>query len=169
MENWKEGGPLRFLLTIRWAMIPIEICHVCKFLTSFLWIQTPTTEKIFTIGRWRTFQKVSLKRKGWRTCKEGIVNWGQSILKSECKCSWLGNVVLSVYNYIMSYFPGVFITQYHKSRAGYYINHDLLMNGNSPSTQPPPTLGTNSSSTTSQKTLPKNYTPKTNSNTIKKG
>ena len=29
----------------------------------------------------------------------------------------------------MSYFPGVFITQYHKSRAGYYINHDLLMNG----------------------------------------
>ena len=29
----------------------------------------------------------------------------------------------------MSYFPGVFISQYHKSRAGYYINHDLLMNG----------------------------------------
>ena len=29
----------------------------------------------------------------------------------------------------MSYFPGVFITQYHKARAGYYINHDLLMNG----------------------------------------
>jgi hypothetical protein len=29
----------------------------------------------------------------------------------------------------MSYFPGVFITQYHKSRAGYFINHDLLVNG----------------------------------------
>lgn len=29
----------------------------------------------------------------------------------------------------MSYFPGVYITQYHKSRAGYFINHDLLMNG----------------------------------------
>ena len=29
----------------------------------------------------------------------------------------------------MSYFPGVFITQYHKSRAGYFINHDLLING----------------------------------------
>ena len=29
----------------------------------------------------------------------------------------------------MSYFPGVFVSQYHKSRAGYYINHDLLMHG----------------------------------------
>lgn len=29
----------------------------------------------------------------------------------------------------MSYFPGVFITQYHKTRAGYFINHDLLING----------------------------------------
>lgn len=29
----------------------------------------------------------------------------------------------------MSYFPGVFITQYHKARAGYFINHDLLVNG----------------------------------------
>lgn len=31
----------------------------------------------------------------------------------------------------MSYFPGVFITQYHKSRAGYFINHDSIMNGSS--------------------------------------
>lgn len=29
----------------------------------------------------------------------------------------------------MSYFPGFFITQYHKSRSGYFINHDLLING----------------------------------------
>ena len=29
----------------------------------------------------------------------------------------------------MSYFAGLLTTQYHKSRAGYYINHDLLMSG----------------------------------------
>ena len=27
----------------------------------------------------------------------------------------------------MSYFPGFFITQFHKNRAGYFINHDLLI------------------------------------------
>lgn len=29
----------------------------------------------------------------------------------------------------MSYFPGVFVTQTHKSRNGYFLNHDLLLNG----------------------------------------
>ena len=69
----------------------------------------------------------------------------------------------------MSYFPGVFITQYHKSRAGYYINHDLLMNGTSPLTQLLLTLETDSSFTTSQRTLPKSCILKINSNTINKG
>lgn len=56
----------------------------------------------------------------------------------------------------MSYFPGVFITQYHKSRAGYFINHDLLMNGRATPTQPLPKLATNSSSTISPKTSLRN-------------
>ncbi len=56
----------------------------------------------------------------------------------------------------MSYFPGVFITQYHKSRAGYFINHDLLINGTYSPIKPPPNPETNSSSTISLKMYPKN-------------
>ena len=69
----------------------------------------------------------------------------------------------------MSYFPGVFITQYHKSRAGYYINHDLLMNGTPAFRQPPPTPAPNLSSTISHKTPLKNCIPKINSSTTRKG
>lgn len=58
----------------------------------------------------------------------------------------------------MSYFPGIFITQYHKSRAGYFINHDLLINGTPLLTQPLPKTEKNSSSTISHKTYRKNST-----------
>lgn len=27
----------------------------------------------------------------------------------------------------MSYFSGIFTTQYHKSKSGYFLNHDILM------------------------------------------
>ena len=69
----------------------------------------------------------------------------------------------------MSYFPGVFITQYHKSRAGYFINHDLLMNGTAPHTQPPPKLATNSSSTLSLRMSRRNSTTQMPSSTSAKG
>lgn len=47
----------------------------------------------------------------------------------------------------MSYFPGVFITQHHKSRSGYFVNHDLLINGRPSLTQLLPKIETNLSST----------------------
>ena len=53
----------------------------------------------------------------------------------------------------MSYFPGVFITQYHKSRSGYFINHDLLINCTPSIIQLLPKLAINSSSTLLQNTL----------------
>ena len=69
----------------------------------------------------------------------------------------------------MSYFPGVFITQYHKCRAGYYINHDLLMNGTPSLTQPPQTPATNSSSTTSLRMSRRSSPTRTVSSTARKG
>jgi hypothetical protein len=69
----------------------------------------------------------------------------------------------------MSYFPGIFITQYHKSRAGYFINHDLLINGISELIQPLPKTERNSSSTTSQKMYPKKSTTQITSNINAKG
>ena len=56
----------------------------------------------------------------------------------------------------MSYFPGVFITQYHKSRSGYFINHDLLINGKHTATQPLPKPATSLSSTSLRSTLLRN-------------
>jgi hypothetical protein len=29
----------------------------------------------------------------------------------------------------MSYFQGIFLPQTHKTRSGYYLNHDILMSG----------------------------------------
>lgn len=77
---------------------------------------------------------------------------------------WVYNIAIK-----MSYFSGVFVSQYHKSRAGYYINHDLLMHGTSSVMQPHPMPKENLSSTTSPKILPKSCRPLTSSNTTVKG
>ena len=69
----------------------------------------------------------------------------------------------------MSYFPGVFITQYHKSRAGYFVNHDLIANGNPTDMQLPHRIETNSYSTILLKIYLKNSISKTLLNTNEKG
>lgn len=95
----------------------------------------------------------------------GVCGW--------CGCGCGGGVYYveasAIIDSFMSYFPGVFITQYHKSRAGYFINHDLLVNGTRSRTQPLPKLATNSSSTTSPRTCRRSSTTSTQSSTSAKG